>query len=120
MAGEQGRDVYAVPGYPSDPRAAGPNKLIQDGAILVTNTDDIIKNINNFGNQTNCETDCDIESEKIREIILQNISQLPVGVDELARSCHLSLPAIQMAALELELAGRLQRLSGNRIVLLDE
>ena len=138
MAGEQGRDVYAVPGYPADPRAAGPNKLIKDGAILITCAQDILDNINSFGRDTMPSTlfdsapqstnlhevsDADTDEKDVdatRDLILQNISQLPVGVDELARSCHLSLPAMQMAMLELELAGRLQRLPGNRIVLLDE
>ncbi len=138
MAGEQGRDVYAVPGYPADPRAAGPNKLIKEGAILITCAQDILDNINSFGRDTmpstlfdsasqsanlhevsDAETD-EKDVDETRDLILQNISQLPVGVDELARSCHLSLPAMQMAILELELAGRLQRLPGNRIALLDE
>ena len=44
----------------------------------------------------------------------------PVGVDELARACHISVSELQMTLLELELAGRLQRLPGNRVVLLDE
>lgn len=134
MAGEQGRDVYAVPGYPADPRAAGPNKLIQDGAVLVTRAQDILQNIESFTGNTlfdstqqstaSIELVEDIGDEKTtgdaKELILQNLSQMPVGVDELARTCHLSLSQMQMALLEMELAGRLQRLAGNRIVLLDE
>ncbi len=134
MAGEQGRDVYAIPGYPGDPRAAGPNKLIQDGATLITRTQDILQNIENFGGNSlfdnapqtvpnlslidNKADEKDIE--ETRNILLQNLSQMPVGVDELARTCHLSIPSMQMALLEMELAGRLQRLPGNRIVLIDE
>lgn len=40
-AAEQGREVFAVPGNPLDPRAAGTNRLIQNGATLVTSSDDI-------------------------------------------------------------------------------
>ena len=134
MAGEQGRDVYAVPGYPLDPRAQGPNKLIQDGAVLVQNKDDILKKLIDFsgGNSLNdnhfqaIEADLtppqydELETESIKNLILQNMSQLPVGIDELSRACHVSIPAMQMALLELELAGRLNRLSGNRVALLDE
>ena len=133
MAGEQGRDVYAVPGYPLDPRAQGPNKLIQDGAVLVQKTQDILNALGTFGGgkslKDNAQTapDLQIVSEKpdekevedIRQTVLQNLSQMPVGVDELARACHLSIPALQIALLELELAGRLGRLPGNRVVLLD-
>lgn len=135
MAGEQGRDVYAVPGYPLDPRAQGPNKLIQDGAILIQNAQDILQNLESFtGGQAMRDIAAqstptlhlvpgkqeEIETQDIREALMQNLSQMPVGVDELARACHVSIPALQMALLEMELAGRLQRLPGNRVVLIDE
>ncbi len=134
IAAEQGRDVYAVPGYPLDPRAQGPNKLIQDGAILVQNSRDILDklinfsggnslNDNNFVGQNELHAPAlydEKQNEEVTQSILQNISQLPVGIDELARSCHVSIPVLQMAMLELELAGRINRLPGNRVVLLDE
>lgn len=134
MAAEQGRDVYAVPGYPLDPRAQGPNKLIQDGAVLVQNSRDILDKLIDFSgghslNDNNFMFQNDLyapapfdekQGEEIVQAILQNMSQLPVGIDELARSCHVSIPVLQMAMLELELAGRVNRLPGNRVVLLDE
>lgn len=130
MAAEQGRDVYAIPGHPFDPRASGPNKLIQDGATLVQTADDIIQNIRDFtatrqtlseGFQTGLPA-ADLseeDSEEVRDIILQNLSSTPVTVDELVRNCHLTVPAAQMVLLELELAGRIQRLPANRIVLIN-
>jgi DNA processing protein len=130
MAAEQGRDVYAIPGHPFDPRASGPNKLIQDGATLVQNADDILQNIHDYsatrqslseGTQTAWRP-ADLsenEVEEVRDIILQNLSSTPVTVDELVRNCHLTVPAAQMVLLELELAGRIQRLPANRIVLLN-
>ena len=133
MAGEQGRDVYAVPGYPADPRAQGPNKLLKDGAILVEKADDILKSLINFSggnalndasNQNNfaqetAEMD-EKTSEEIKNAVLQNMSSLPINVDELARACHVSIQELQYAMLEMELAGRLQRLPGNRVALIDE
>lgn len=130
MAAEQGRDVYAVPGHPFDPRASGPNKLIQDGATLVQNASDILDNIAQFsatrpalqdGAQAGW-TPLDLSEKdegEIRDLILQNLSTMPVTVDELVRNCHLTIPAAQMILLELELAGRIQRLPGNRIVQLN-
>lgn len=135
MAGEQGRDVYAIPGYPQDPRAQGPNKLIQDGAVLVQKAQDILNMMEMYkgGNALQDsalrhnselyivpEETSEKEAEDIRNIVLQNLSQMPVGVDELSRACHVTIPALQMTLLEMELAGRLQRLPGNRIALLDE
>jgi len=130
MAAEQGRDVYAVPGHPFDPRAAGPNKLIQEGAALVQSADDVLKLVHGFHTSTPTLQDGadqvwqpakidDLQGEELRDLILQNISMTPVTVDELVRNCHLTIPEAQVVLLELELAGRLQRLPGNRIVLLN-
>jgi DNA processing protein len=130
MAAEQGRDVYAIPGHPFDPRAAGPNKLIQDGATLVLDANDILQNLADFsGTRQNLnepfqaswepEILSENDGEEVRDRILQNLSSTPVAVDELVRSCHLTIPAVQMVLLELEIAGRVQRLPGNRIVLLN-
>jgi DNA processing protein len=130
MAAEQGRDVYAVPGFPLDPRAEGPNKLIQDGATLVRNAHDILQNLNQFTggkalqdsarfdwiDTSGDEPPADLETARVK--ILENLSQTPVAVDELIRACQLSVSAVQMALLELELGGRVQRLPGNRVVLL--
>ncbi len=130
LAAEQGRDVYAIPGHPFDPRAGGPNKLIQDGATLVQNASDILENIRTFSavrpvlsepvqREWSGEDLSEKDAETVRDIILQNISSTPVTVDELVRSCHLTIPAVQMVLLELELAGRIQRLPANRIVLIN-
>ncbi|MEM6811651.1 MAG: DNA-processing protein DprA [Pseudomonadota bacterium] len=134
LAGEQGRDVYAVPGYPGDPRAQGPNKLIQDGAVLVQKASDILDKLVDFSGDSyisdsanstlevapaNDDID-DQTTDEIKNSVLQNMSQYPVDIDELSRACHVSIPNLQYALLELELGGRLQRLAGNRVVLLDE
>ncbi len=42
IAAEQGREVFAVPGSPLDPRAAGTNDLIKQGATLITEAADVI------------------------------------------------------------------------------
>jgi DNA processing protein len=56
---EQGREVFAVPGFPADPRSHGCNNLLKDGAVLVRNADDVLpvlqelrdrqKNFSRFG-----------------------------------------------------------------------
>jgi len=130
LAAEQGRDVYAIPGHPFDPRASGPNKLIQDGATLVQTADDILNNLADFSGtrpalhepQQESWAPADLsenDAETVRDLILQNVSLTPLTVDELVRNCHVTIPAAQMVLLELELAGRIQRLSGNRIVLIN-
>ncbi|MFA5593482.1 MAG: DNA-processing protein DprA [Micavibrio sp.] len=136
-AAEQGRDVYAVPGHPFDPRAAGPNRLLQDGATMVQSARDILDNIVHFsGSRPALEEEqhgfspapfpdedtapaFEEGAADLHDLILQNISLTPITVDELVRNCHVSIPALQSVLLELELAGRIQKLPSNRIVLIN-
>ncbi len=134
LAGEQGRDVYAVPGHPLDPRASGPNALIRDGATLIRNAEDVLENINNFtGNtledsgfsaferQVIANDEPDAQSfEDARDIVLENLSYTASEVNELIRNTGLNTALVQTVLMELELAGRLQRLPGNRAMLVDE
>jgi DNA processing protein len=133
LAGEQGRDVFAVPGYPMDPRAQGPNKLIRDGAVLVEDASHIIEVLNSFSasSMRDNKHSYDYESfensgygepddpDSSRQILLDNLSHTAIGVDELIHACHLTIPVAQTLLLELELAGRLQRHSGGRVSLVD-
>ena len=138
MAGEQGRDVYAVPGSPFDPRAAGPNHLIREGAILVTKADDVMEIMMNFSGNSLRETPYNVanftptestnsnqklsekEIENIQNMVLSYLSFTPISVDELIRACNVTISQLQSSLLELELAGRVKRLPGNRISLLEE
>ncbi len=134
LAGEQGRDVYAVPGSPFDPRAAGPNHLIREGATLIRNADDIMEILMDFSGKSLREPPSHIVNftppyhnnqneespEKTQEEILAHLSFSPISVDELLRACHLTISALQTSLLELELAERVKRLNGNRIILLEE
>ena len=132
LAGEQGRDVYAVPGSPFDPRASGPNHLIREGATLIRNADDVMEILMNFSGNSLREPTMRVvdfvpehndehhteTSEDIQKTIVSNLSFTPISVDELVRACHVTISTLQTNVLELELAGRVKRLPGNRISLL--
>ena len=133
LAGEQGRDVMAVPGHPLDPRAQGPNHLIREGATLVRSAEDILEAIHNFSGESTLREAVRPEStfhpallnndnipQNAQETILNQLSFTPLAVDELIRACHLTIPVVQTILLELELAGRVKRQPGNRISLLQE
>lgn len=135
MAGEQGRDVMAIPGSPFDPRAEGPNHLIREGATLIRSADDVLEILMNFSGNAMREPlyqsqfmsppalktaeNIDETIENAQEIVLSNLSHTAIGIDELLRACHVTLPVLQTILLELELAGRAKRLPGNRVSLLD-
>jgi DNA processing protein len=135
MALEQGREVFAVPGSPRDPRARGTNKLIRDGAALTESAEDILEALNSpiqgvfeararisadnsRPNSTSTDASACAKTADAREIIVEMLSSTPVTVDELGRECQLSARIVQGALLELELAGRIERHPGNRISLL--
>jgi len=124
LAGDEGREVMAVPGFPADPRARGCNGLIRDGATLVQNAQEVMEAIGGDAFDTvrsqeshyNGAPPADLtETERTRVVGLMSMS--PVSVDELIRQSGLPPALVQTALLELEIAGRLQRHAGGRVSL---
>jgi DNA processing protein len=127
---EQGRDVFAVPGSPLDPRCRGTNDLIRNGAILCETVDDIMRELQPRLGATLSERKREAytpsesivpgESEltQARARLVELLSPTPVPVDELVRQCHLSPALVVTILLELELAGRIGRHPGNQVSLL--
>jgi DNA processing protein len=129
LAGEQGREVMAVPGSPMDPRAAGTNRLIKDGATLVESAMDVTNLLNQqrleeselplFAADTSHKID-ENQADRARAALLGGLAPTPTPVDELIRLCDFPAPIVWAALLELELAGRILRLPGNQVALLLE
>ncbi len=130
MALEQGREVFAVPGSPLDPRAHGVNHLIREGAVLTENAEDVVAALEGRLRRpleerktppllapTAAPPD-ELEIAKSREEVLEILGPSPVMVDEILRQCQISLPILSTVLLELELAGRLERHPGNQVSLL--
>lgn len=116
-AAEQGREVFAVPGSPLDPRAEGTNKLIRDGATLVTSSADILETLNQtfaakgngFFEPENSFIHPIDAGENDRRRILSLLSPSPVDIDDLIRESGIAPAAVAGIVLELELAGRIVR-----------
>jgi len=132
MAGEQGREMYAVPGHPMDPRAAGTNHLIREGAVLVRSADDVLEGLMDFTGQ-NLRDSMPQKSAHFdpietpeeppangHDLITQNLSFTPTGIDELVRITHMSVGQVQTILLDLELAGTIKRLPAGRISLVGD
>ncbi len=129
LALEQGRELFAVPGSPADPRAQGCNRLIKEGAHLVENADDVIHVLRSTPAPMR-EPDRDLfraappappdeaELARARSRILESLSPTPVLIDEVVRDCQLSPAVVMTVLLELELAGRAQRHPGGRVSIL--
>ena len=123
LAGEAGREVMAVPGSPLDPRAQGCNQLIRDGATLVQNAGDVVEALAPLDSRVS-STRSPFDAgphpeEEPDDRLLGAIDGLlgpsPVPVDEIIRLSGGSPGAVQMALLELDLAGRLERHAGNKV-----
>lgn len=131
LAGEQGREVFAVPGSPLDPRAKGTNRLIRDGATLVDSAADIMDVLRPHlsGPASEPETPYaepaalaavdDSELDAAREIVKSKLGPSPVEIDELVRQCELTAAVVSTILLELELAGLLDRQPGGKVALLN-
>ncbi len=129
LALEQGREVFAVPGSPLDPRSQGGNDLIRQGAILVESAEDVTRSLEGGFRPTRPQlqppdksafcTPVNEESEiaEAHDDIISLLSDTPVAVDELIRQCQLSPAAVSSAILELELSGAIDRLPGNMVAL---
>jgi len=124
-AGEQGRDVLAVPGSPLDPRCEGTNRLIRQGATLITSADDVLEALGAPGadpaiflrepDEAPGGSPAMTIAERDRERILSLLSPTPIGVDDLIRESGLSAAIVTGILLELDLAGRIVRQPGNQV-----
>jgi DNA processing protein len=128
LAGEQGREVFAVPGSPLDPRAAGTNNLLKQGACLVTSSRDIVETLAPIlgrphpapaglasGDERKPPAPLPDIGRSEREIIVEALGPSPVDIDELIRTTGIATRKVQIVLLELDLAGRLQR-HGHQLV----
>lgn len=128
LALEQNRDVFAVPGSPLDPRAEGGNHLIQQGARLVTNADDIIEVLGTADPARSALFDPEWQppgdfvgdaepAEDDRAKLMSALSSTPVEVDELIAQTGIAPHAMQVLLLELDIGGQIEWSSGQLVAL---
>ncbi|MFG1269368.1 DNA-processing protein DprA [Xanthobacter sp. DSM 14520] len=125
LAGEQGREVFAVPGSPLDPRAGGTNRLLKQGATLVTEAADVISVLTPMAGRQGPDA-IEAESpimepampgEDARARIIGLLGPVPTLIDDLVRLSGCSVAEVQIVLLELDLAGRLDRPGTGRVAL---
>jgi DNA processing protein len=128
MALEQGREVFAVPGSPLDPRAAGTNALLKQGAALVTSADDVLSVLEPILGRpppalrepepTDGTVTAGFDPEaRARDRVIELLGPSPVGIDDLIRLSGLTPAVVRTVLLELEIAGRLERHGGGLVSL---
>jgi DNA processing protein len=143
LAQDAGRELFAVPGSPLDPRSRGANDLIRQGAHLTESAADVLDNLPDHPQREGLGRDplfaradrpgfaepaADWENPpesaaglaNARLQVIDLIGSSPTAVDDVIRHCQFSAAAVMAVLLELELAGRVQTLPGNRVALLSE
>jgi DNA processing protein len=126
MAAEQGREVFAVPGSPLDPRAAGTNDLLKQGATLITAAADVLQALEPIMERPIAFHLSEPEDEPLvpdlqsheRARITELLGPTPVSLDDLIRMAGTSPAVARTVLLELELAGRLERHGGGLVSLI--
>ncbi|WP_366656662.1 DNA-processing protein DprA [Fodinicurvata sp. EGI_FJ10296] len=141
---EIGREVFAVPGSPLDPRSDGANDLIRNGATLARNAADILEVLAPMSENGLNDNARDLLSDPVdallppsddavfaravdpsaladvRKTVASLLSPSPTPVDELIRDCQFSAAEVHTVLSEMELAGRAELLAGARVMLIKE
>ncbi|EJF88754.1 DNA-processing protein DprA [Bartonella tamiae] len=141
IANEIGRLVFAIPGSPLDPRAEGPNKLIRDGAIFITDPDDLAKTLfplvpntsptqpylfknmesllppQGFNESDSPDIFNEDVNDKERQKVLSALSVTPIDIETLSFHSGVPLNKLYLLLVELDLAGKLVRHSGGYVSL---
>ncbi len=120
LANEQGREVFAVPGSPLDPRSKGPNELLRQGAHICEGIDDVIRGLETLRTLAEPSRDDpfhdggdigDVDAAFL-DRVADLLSPTPTPRDEIARALDAPIASVAAALLELSLAGRATLLPG--------
>ncbi len=125
----QGRKVFAVPGSPLDERCIGTNNLIKKGAVLFQSSGDVIeyldsmpKNLSlfsdvssNYNSPSSKIPDVD-DLKEYRDNLIEALGFSPTSIDEIVSILGIPMPILTLLIIELELAGKIERLFGNKLV----
>ena len=123
---EQGREVFAVPGSPLDPRAEGTNSLLKQGATPVTEAADVINALEPILGRSAAPLPHQpgpsgladrADGDGAAERVLAMLGPTPVTIDDLIQLSGVGAAVVRTVLLELEIAGRLQRERGGRVAL---
>ncbi len=120
FAADQGRDVFAVPGNLFVRSSEGANRLIQDGAKLVTGAEDILEELNLMLVAEQAEVRAMAPETETEARLLQYLSMEPVHVDEIALQSGLLISEVTSNLALMELKGMVRQVGGMNYVCLRE
>ncbi len=110
-AADQGREVFAVPGSILSPASAGCNRLLRDGAGVVTEAEDVLLPLGMERVAEAREAQALLPANPTEALILQHLSAEPIHVDELARRCGLPAAEVSGTLVVMELKGMVRQVT---------
>lgn len=131
LAIEADREVFAVPGSPLDERCRGTNGLLRQGAYLTESAEDVLEHLRiglvqaplfaptpGLAEPLYAPDMPEAERTQVLRTIVDLLGPAPTGVDDLIRRCQFSAASVMSVLLDLEIAGRIETLPGNRVALI--
>lgn len=120
FAAEQNRDVFAVPGNINSPVSVGPNRLIQQGATVVTCVEDILEELNVHMVRERTAVQMALPESAEEVALYAHLSNQPVHIDDLCRASSLPTGLVSSTLTIMELKGMVQQVGGMNYVLIRE
>ena len=120
-AGEQGRDVFAVPGPVTSRTSRGCNRLIRDGAILIQDAEDVIEHLGPLtkgvpaSSGLEVRTPCEMQLNEMEQAVLSAIESTSTDIDAVIGRCGLPVPRVLSTLSVLELRGLIVRTGGRSV-----
>ena len=122
VARDNGRELFAVPGSPLDPRSRGSNDLLRQGAHVCENAADVLADLPHTAGSATLLTAAarsrpapPPDPVSVADIVLELLGPTPTNIDDIVRSCQFSPALVASALTELELAGKVMALPGGRV-----
>lgn len=125
IAGEQGREVFAVPGPIDSRMSRGCHDLIRDGARLVQSVDDVLEELGPLFETTTSaaghpiQSPAELQLADLERQVLDACDGIrtagPVGIDDVVAACGLAASQVIAAVGVLEMRRILRRLPGNQV-----
>ena len=128
IARDNGRELFAVPGSPLDPRSRGSNQLLREGAHVCESAADILADLPHapgvapmfraaVSRRPQPAAAPPPDPVTVADVVLALLGTAPTGIDDLVRNCQFSAATVTAALTELELDGRIDLLPGSRACL---
>ena len=116
LAKEQKKDVYCIPGSLDNPKSIGTNKLIKEFAKIVLSPNDVLENYKFLHKKDKIITTNIQSIPKEYEEIYENITDIPMSTNEIAKKINADLKEIISKLTMLELDGKIRKIAGDRYI----